>query len=730
MMHADSALKRYQIACLILASASILTVSLWGGMLYDRVNPNPELSGVLNLLGFPVSALLSVSALAIALWFDRGFWKPGLISIGVSGLVVWSTVSIFGSPHLHASLVTFAILTAAVALGWSISAARFPRPAQMGVAMALVTAASIVGALGISEYLGHIARPPRDFSWRVFSTFAAPNFLAGYLVMTVPIAAACFLAARERLVKLLCGLGLSIQIACLLLTGSRFGLVSLAAAMVTLAILITRRGLFQGVSGRKGRLAGAMILAVALLGSIPIGLRLFRSGAESHSTQFRLYTWRGAAKMAAANPVLGTGIGSFDVAYSPYAEVAYTQHAHNTYLQLAGEGGIPALVLLLLVSGAALRSALSSARLMPEPNPDPISEQSASKRSQKAADLPPTVPTWADSAPALLSAGLAAGLVGALVRNLFDSDLYIPANAFIFALVSAMSLSSRAPLPESTVNRPLLRRVFAVLITILMLLVLAPYTAGRIFARAAEVAIPTGDLSAARASYKRAAMADRENQEYLLKLANLQAAAGDMSAAEQSYEGSVLRARTGKAPYQYARFLSQQKRIPEAIKWHERARAVEPNNLQNLLALAEANSAESRMSDSERIYRRIAALYESPFGQVRAIPELIEYEFGEAHRALGEIELARGEKSSAERNLRKAVDILGEFWDRRKNPMVQLQVRPEKALLGGGQLEKALSSLAGMLQDFGRADEAQAITERRSNVLSEIEQDRTAAPAG
>src|SRR5687768_9812222 len=51
MKAADSALKRYQVACLVLISASILSVSLWGGMLYDRVNPNPEFSSVLNLLG-------------------------------------------------------------------------------------------------------------------------------------------------------------------------------------------------------------------------------------------------------------------------------------------------------------------------------------------------------------------------------------------------------------------------------------------------------------------------------------------------------------------------------------------------------------------------------------------------------------------------------------------------------------------------------------------------------
>ena len=712
MAESDITLKKHQVACLVLVYAAILTVSLWGGMLYDRVNPSPELSGVMNLIGFPISAGLSIAALAVALWMDDGRWRVGLMSIKVGGFVVLAAVSIFGSPHLHASLTSFSILASAAALGWAVVSARLPRTALFGAAMALVTAGSLVAALGISEYIGHIARPPRDFAWRVFSTFAAPNFLAGYLVMTLPMAAAGLLAARERLVKLLCGLGLALQAACLLLTGSRFGIVSLAAALVIFVVLVARRGLVRGTGGKRGKVAAAVILTVALLGSIPIGLRLFRSGAESHSSLFRVYTWRGAARLTGANPLLGAGLGSFDVAYAPHAEVAYTQHAHNSYLQLAGEAGVPALLLLLALSGTALGRAFASAR-----------------KDSEDSDT-----SWSESAAGLLSAGTAAGLIGALVRNLFDSDLYIPANALTFGLLCGLAYcgfrTSRTFDSVSSTNETILRRFLAGAAFAFALVHIVLYSVGRLHARAGEIGIQGRSLDAALEGYRSAARWDFLNAEYRLKLAGIQAASGDVNGAEKSFLIAEGLLRSGKPRYQAAQFMKRQGRMDNAVVLHERAREFEPNNLQNLVSLAEAYAELDRAADAERVYERLVQLYESPFGRIRAVPELIEYEFGEAHRALGEMARMRGENVKAETHLRKALEILGEYWARRKNPMVQVQLRSDKSLFVGTRYEKALTGLADVLTKVGRTDEARTVMDRRAVVSEEIRQESADSAKG
>jgi tetratricopeptide (TPR) repeat protein len=203
-----------------------------------------------------------------------------------------------------------------------------------------------------------------------------------------------------------------------------------------------------------------------------------------------------------------------------------------------------------------------------------------------------------------------------------------------------------------------------------------------------------------------------------------------MNDAESAFKSATEIARIGKANYQYARFLLSQNRVDEAVRAFERARQVEPNNLQNLLALAEAYVAARRHAEAITVYRRIAELHDLPFGRIRAVPELVEYEFGEAHRALAMEALANKDERSGEQHLRKAVEILGEYWSRRKNPIVQLHVRPEKALLAGGQYEESLAQLAELLRKSGRQEEAAEIDARRSQLQSDMEQDRSANAVG
>ena len=413
--------------------------------------------------------------------------------------------------------------------------------------------------------------------------------------------------------------------------------------------------------------------------------------------------------MAAANPALGTGIGTFDVAHAPYAEVAFTQHAHNSYLQLAGESGLPAIALFLLAVGVALMSTFRSAR------------------ATGSEDAGGGTGLQGGNGAALLAAGAGAGILGGLARNLFDSDLYVPANAFVLAAMCGLGLAAAATSSDTPVGRGNLHRVFAVLVLLLFLQFVPRYALARFWARNGEAALLQRDGRGMEAGYKFAAMTDSLNQEYMLKLAGIYVAAGNASEAESAFREAIRRAKTGKAYYQYARFLSQHERFEDAINAHQKARELDPHNLQNLLALAETYATEARVEDAERVYRRVAELYDSPVGQVRAVPELIEYEFGEAYRALGEIAMKGGDTDGAESNLRQAVSILGEYWARRKNPMVQIQVRPEKALLVGDKYRQALSSLGNVLKARGRAREAAEIDSRSSTLLAEIERDKEEA---
>lgn len=90
------------------------------------------------------------------------------------------------------------------------------------------------------------------------------------------------------------------------------------------------------------RMKLGVALAVAVLGLLGFGLRFqgyFAKGATSVGARFDY--WRAAGKTFVANPVLGSGPGTFLAAYQkikpPEAEMA--RLAHNDFLQQASDSG-------------------------------------------------------------------------------------------------------------------------------------------------------------------------------------------------------------------------------------------------------------------------------------------------------------------------------------------------------------------------------------------------------
>lgn len=71
--------------------------------------------------------------------------------------------------------------------------------------------------------------------------------------------------------------------------------------------------------------------------------------AQNPSTGARLLMWKSTIQMTLAHPLTGTGWGTFADYYPAYRSLLENttsgQFAHNDYLQLAAEGGIPALLL-------------------------------------------------------------------------------------------------------------------------------------------------------------------------------------------------------------------------------------------------------------------------------------------------------------------------------------------------------------------------------------------------
>ncbi|MGJ5206496.1 O-antigen ligase family protein [Bradyrhizobium sp. HKCCYLR20261] len=138
--------------------------------------------------------------------------------------------------------------------------------------------------------------------------------------------------------------GMLICLVCVMLTGSRAGLVlSLAGALAAAALLLRRqitsgRGLVWGL----GSALMAMAAALALLG----GQVTERIGAHGITGGGRLETYAATWRMIRDHPLLGTGLGSFRYVFPRYrgAEPSIWgiwDRAHSTPLELAAELGLP-----------------------------------------------------------------------------------------------------------------------------------------------------------------------------------------------------------------------------------------------------------------------------------------------------------------------------------------------------------------------------------------------------
>lgn len=686
-----------------LLAAAIFLAALGGGILYDRVLSGGP-AGPFELIGTPLATILVALGLALAFWSSRESQgiepnRPARAALVISALFIgWCALSLVHSSYLHSSLASLSLF--AVSVMAAVLAFRAARSLDSALLLAALgtAAATLVSAIGINEYMRELRGG--NSLWRVFAGFVNPDFLAGYLVMAVPVAVVLLLAARRPAARMAAGTAVLLESACLVLTGSRLGLLTLVASLAALAVMTFRGRLLSGPARRVALIAAGLLMAGIVVASRPLLRRVLSSGTESYSAQFRTRTWRGTERMAAANPLLGTGVGTFETAYGPYAEVGYTQHAHNAYLQLAGETGFPGALLFAALIGIVLVTGASGVRPPPEDTQD-------------------------DTTRRLLTAGLASAVVAAALHNLSDSDLYVPANCLMLGtwsgLLLAVSKHGAAAHSDSPLWSRALTAIAAVALTANALMVLT----GRIAANGAEIDSASAfvqappdeaaaqsvrsSLVAAIQGFRDAESRDPLNPDYPLKLAPLLEATGDRPGAEAESRRAIDRARIGKTYYRYGKLLAREGKWAEAAATHEQVRRIEPNNLDNLLALADADMATSRPARAEEVWRRMVELARSDFGRIRAVPEMVEWQYGRAYEQLGQAELQRGETERAAADLKEAVGILGTFWKQRDLLIAQIRVRTDERRRTADYYADSLAAYEKALSTLGRTADADKV---------------------
>jgi tetratricopeptide (TPR) repeat protein len=222
----------------------------------------------------------------------------------------------------------------------------------------------------------------------------------------VPVTLALLLAGPKSIAVFApLGLCLLLQIGTILTTASRFALVSAAVSLIVFGLLSVYTRSKEGGDQEKPKYgafaAGAVAFVVLCLGVGPIRKRLLHP--DQNSAAFRVWTWKGTEHMTMAHPLFGSGIGTYVFTYPVYALTGFTRLAHEAYLQVAAEAGIPALLVLLGFFAFVLSAGFKNSIKLSEEN-----LKSAESWNQR-----------------VILCGVIAGSIAGLVQNLIDSDLYV-----------------------------------------------------------------------------------------------------------------------------------------------------------------------------------------------------------------------------------------------------------------------------------------------------------------
>jgi O-antigen ligase len=185
------------------------------------------------------------------------------------------------------------------------------------------------------EYLKKIS------SSRIFSTLFYPNALAGAILLLLPVLLEFVWQARRQFTRparvfLVTAIGIG-ALACLYWSGSKGGWL----LMMILGLIWLLRLPFN--SSLKRALVTLMLVA-GLAGFLYRYSGFFHKGATSVGARFDY--WEAALRTTLSHPWLGTGPGTFSIAYQrvkrPESEMS--RLVHNDYLEQASDSGLPGLL--------------------------------------------------------------------------------------------------------------------------------------------------------------------------------------------------------------------------------------------------------------------------------------------------------------------------------------------------------------------------------------------------
>jgi len=304
------------------------------------------------LLTFEQYALM-LGAAAVFRRLLGGRALPGAPLWALGAVTALCFISLAHTTDLHATREEIFFLVSAVVLVLAVLIS-LTDPIKTHAFVAGIVLISVGEAIvGLTQYASGAPTPAYWLSQafagvirtRVYGTLGSPNVLAGFLLLG--IAGAAILAMSGPVLwRMVTVTALAVQVAALTLTYSRGGYAGLAVfGLAGAALLWPVRRRAWPVFLVIALVAGA---AIARLPAVGLRAQSVAPGQEDTATS-RRFIWQTSLAMWQAHRIWGTGVGTFNAAYSShrhegvfatYAMIGVPGSAHDDYLQIVAETGL------------------------------------------------------------------------------------------------------------------------------------------------------------------------------------------------------------------------------------------------------------------------------------------------------------------------------------------------------------------------------------------------------
>ncbi|MCX5694966.1 MAG: O-antigen ligase family protein, partial [Candidatus Omnitrophica bacterium] len=334
----------------------------------------------------------------------------------------------------------------------------------------------------------HIMVQPPSVKF-VISTFTNRNHFAAYLEMIIPLSIAYALVETNKLKKIIIVFLAVVMGVSLFLSLSRAGIVSFFLAMLLLVILLqikrqTRKGIAIIIT-----LLLFLSIFLAVIGFSPIAKRLGTIADPLKAMYGRIEVIKETPRLVKDFPVFGTGLGTFiDIfqKYKSFSMSARYRFSHNEPIQLLVETGILGFGLFFLFLLTYLMRIMN---------------------------------VWfkrRDPRAAYLTLGCFVGIFSIIFHSFFDFVFHVPANAFLFSIILALSFriaylkekQDLLPLPLNRISVPYYLKFFIIILFCLFFIfieisILKRYLAEQSFLRIKDKFTTKADVVDAIIEYKK-----------------------------------------------------------------------------------------------------------------------------------------------------------------------------------------------------------------------------------